>query len=103
MLPSFAFHPHPKVPLEKLMLSDEQRTSIECLYNSEQELSLKYYPDNLASQNEARQILAFNQLDTTSRQQLESRWNIQWSTSWASSGKTCKRTLFQWCVFALLT
>ncbi|KAJ7437671.1 hypothetical protein B0H11DRAFT_1935739 [Mycena galericulata] len=66
------------------------------LYDSEQELSLKYFPDNAESQRDAQQFLATHQLDKLSRQRLESRWNIQWSTSWPSSGKTCRRTLFQW-------
>lgn len=61
------------------MLSDEQRHAIESLYDSEQELSLKYFPANTESQNEAQRFLAANQLDSIAREKLENRWNIQWS------------------------
>lgn len=93
---SLNLYSHAKVQLEKLMLSDSQQNTIRVLYGSEQELSLKYFPENMDSQKDAQQLLASHQLDIGSRNQLENRWNIQWSTSWRSGGKTCRRTLFQW-------
>ncbi|KAJ7754870.1 hypothetical protein B0H16DRAFT_1231928, partial [Mycena metata] len=92
---SLAFHPHAKIPLEKLMLSDEQRHAIQEIYESEQELSLKYFSAD-ESQDQVQELLASNQLDLLSRKQLENRWNVQWSTSWPSGGRICRRTLFQW-------
>lgn len=55
---SLALHTHAKVLLEKLMLSEEQRHAIDRLYDSEKELSLKYYPDNAESQRDAQHFLA---------------------------------------------
>ena len=54
-----------------------------------------------ASQMQARALLIKLGLDQASRNALDSRWNVQWSTTWdvGGGGDSRKRTLFQWCLF----
>ncbi|KAJ7110244.1 hypothetical protein C8R43DRAFT_962415 [Mycena crocata] len=86
---------HAKVPLERLSLNATQRSSVDVLYESGQEFSIRADPDNATAQKEIRDLLLKHGLDIRQRERLENWWNVQWSVSWPVQGGKRRRSLLQ--------
>lgn len=85
--------------INRLALNTEQRSSIDSIYRTKQETVLMF-PSDKSGQENAAQVMHHHGLDRQSREALESRWSIQWSTSWPSGapGNRLWRILLQWYV-----
>ncbi|KAF5381270.1 hypothetical protein D9615_008377 [Tricholomella constricta] len=86
-----------KVELRYLAHTDEQRVAITDLYASKQDLCLTYPTSKVSAQHDAQAFLLSLGLDSGSRENLESRWSVQWSTSWSlqNGQDSRKRVLYQ--------
>ena len=72
----------PQQVLSHLSLMMEQRNRINEIYANHQEISLTFDPDNTGHQQQASTLLAEQSLDRHARENLENRWNVQWSNRW---------------------
>lgn len=88
-----------KVCFKRLALDTVQYDCIDLLYRTNRETVLTFPLDKFGQEN-ASQLMQHVGLDREAREALESRWNVQWSTSWASGapGNRMQRTLLQWYV-----
>ncbi|KZT18813.1 hypothetical protein NEOLEDRAFT_1173364 [Neolentinus lepideus HHB14362 ss-1] len=84
-----------KPELDKLAFDAAQQSAAGAIYEHGDSISQQYIPDSLTEQAHVRQFLMAHGLDRQSRQQLESRWNVQWSTRWQVAGDIWRRTLLQ--------
>jgi hypothetical protein len=79
--------------------SEQAQATTDLYANNRQDCQL-FIPEDLRSQECARNLLLQLGLDRPSRSSLDSRWNVQWSNSWIvgpeKEGDTRKRILFQW-------
>ena len=85
------------VEINRLALDSSQLEAIQCIYSEECEVTL-IFSDSTRDQQDAQDFLRFHLLNYTSRQNLESKWNIQWSNAWPVGylGDKRRRSLFQW-------
>ncbi|KLO11763.1 hypothetical protein SCHPADRAFT_830505 [Schizopora paradoxa] len=86
------------VPIKQLFLNKTQLSQIESIYRDKKEYIVEYSESNAHHQQEASQVLQDLLLDRPSRESLDSRWTIRWSTKSKGKGKKWQRTLFQWYV-----
>lgn len=84
--------------LKHLALDAVQLASIESIYQEERETCLTFTKDHPEDQSRAQDYLTSLGLDREAREALESRWSVQWSTSWdnGKGGDKRRRILFQW-------
>ncbi|KAF7971658.1 hypothetical protein HWV62_20622 [Athelia sp. TMB] len=86
------------VYITRLSFDEQQRKAVNILYETAQATSLVFSYDP-HHQAEARKFIQQHELDREARELLESRWNVQWSTSWPTGGRTVadqmQRTLLQ--------
>lgn len=85
--------------------TNEQRHTVADFYDApEGQHSYRIFEKgDPAGQTQARALLIELGLDQVSRNALDSRWNVQWSTAWdvGWKGDSRKCTLFQWCLFLI--
>lgn len=83
---------------QHLQLNPEQKARLSTMYEQADVLSMDFSADNSAAQELAQRKLTEIGLDRTVRNSLESRWNVQWSTTWALKkvNDQQKRILYQW-------
>jgi hypothetical protein len=87
-----------EIYLEKLTLTEEQRTQIKAKYQDGQEIEdITFNPTDGTEQLAAAALLGTNHLDIDSRESLENRWSVKWgrSTGGKRNGQT-RRVLYQW-------
>ncbi|KAH9942659.1 hypothetical protein B0H21DRAFT_710230 [Amylocystis lapponica] len=86
-----------KIKTRYLSLSDAQISAITTIYASGSDNCHVYAKSNPLDQRRVQQELTFLGLDRETRDNLESRWSIQWSTGWKSGkkGDHVRRTLYQ--------
>ncbi|KAF8057038.1 hypothetical protein FPV67DRAFT_1456570 [Lyophyllum atratum] len=88
-----------KVEVRFLSHTDEQRAATATVYENSQHTCYTYCSGNSPAQQDARRLLTSLGLDSYSRAKLESRWSVQWSTSWpVQSGKDWRRRLLFQCL-----
>lgn len=87
-----------QVQLKQLALNTVQHAAIELMYREKQETCLLFAKDHAEDQSQALDHLTLLGLDRDARDTLESRWSVQWSTSWdnGKGGDKRRRILFQW-------
>lgn len=87
-----------QVYTQYLQLQPEQKTQLNTMYQQSAVLSMDFSADDPGAQALAQTKLMEIGLDRNARNALESRWNIQWSTSWSLKkvNDQRKRILFQW-------
>ncbi|KAJ4499163.1 hypothetical protein C8R41DRAFT_755296, partial [Lentinula lateritia] len=80
-----------------LSLSLEHRAELNEIYSSSRVVSIEFPPNDPRAQEEAQARLVEIGLDKNTRELLESRWNIQWSKTWArtKTNDEHKRSLYQ--------
>ena len=85
------------VEIKRLALEPSQLEAIEHIYSERCEVTSQFL-ETAHDQKDVQDFLTSHLLDHTSWQNLESRWNIQWSNSWPvrKSGDWQCRSLFQW-------
>ena len=102
-LPSlFSQFLHPKhlsIPVEtnRLALKPLQLEVIQCIYSEQCEVILTF-SDSAWDQKDVQDYPTSHLLNHSSWQNLESRWNVQWSNAWpvGKLGDQWCRSLFQW-------
>lgn len=87
---------------KSLAATQSQQHEISKLYAAKKEVSLVFNASP-ADQADAQQFMLLYGLDRTTRDALESRWNIAWSAGWkvGDDGDQRRRCLLQW--YALIT
>ena len=85
------------VEINRLALEPSQLEAIQCIYSERCEVILTF-SDSAWDQKDAQDFLKSHLLDRSSQQNLESRWNVQWSNAWpvGKLGDQRRRSLFQW-------
>ncbi|KZP27505.1 hypothetical protein FIBSPDRAFT_730771 [Athelia psychrophila] len=87
-----------QIEIGRLAMNPSQRSAIGQIYSGNKELSLVFSEGSVSEQAEAQSFLRLHGLDLEARSDLESRWNIQWSTRWSlkTGSDTRRRSLYQW-------
>ncbi|KAI0048580.1 hypothetical protein FA95DRAFT_1605087 [Auriscalpium vulgare] len=78
--------PDVKVPYGSLPYTSDQKAAIEALQNGG-ELIRRTFSNHDAQQRAANELLRLHGLDRESLEALESRWSVQWSTTWSKGVK----------------
>ncbi|KAL0956115.1 hypothetical protein HGRIS_002283 [Hohenbuehelia grisea] len=90
----------PKVKLDRLIHTDEQKALIDQIYRNTSYDSQKFSETDTQQQELARKLLDTLGLNRGAREQLESWWSIRWSNGWSlgdpKTGDERRRILFQW-------
>ena len=85
------------IEINRLALEPSQLEAIQRIYSERCEVILTF-SESAWDQKDARDFLTSHLLDHSSRQNLESKWNVQWSNAWSVGklGDQRCRSLFQW-------
>lgn len=90
-------HNRSQVNIKQLSLDENQLESINTIYRAKREVSLTF-SEGEDGQRYAKHFTQQHGLDRAARESLDSRWNVQWSTSWPLGpiGDRRRRALVQW-------
>ena len=88
-----------KVQTRYLAHNNEQASTMADIYSDRRFEICLFKRGDWQSQKEAQELLVQLGLDRISRRSLDSRWNAQWSNSWALESDFQRKTLYQWYVF----
>lgn len=83
--------------LDRLVLSEMQRNSINALYTQSRTYSRRFDPSK-EEQIEAAALLAAHALDDNARECMMNKWHIRWSEMFGHGKEKTRHILYQWCV-----